>query len=378
MDILHIIPINGSHIIPLAETLQRCDKENTHTFLVTTVFQTVLSKDIELLRIRNLQYMPVFKKQASLHKALYFIKCAKKADHIVWHSFRVNGGYTPFFLFFCRKFLKKSTWIPAEGEIGNFMSVSNRFLNRFSGFVNRYVQRNVSCIGISVPCEQKVLEEFGIKKPAVKVLPYVQNSVQKELLTHSLEKKRSLTKNPSTFVQIGLSSQLGNNHRELLDRLCELSDYSDACVFLPFRYAPAGVPYASGTKMYMNKVRAKARKLECKTFFMERKVNIEDYLRLLSRMDIVILGNHEVFQMNMVVSLLAMGKRIFMPQESPLYQYLCELGAGVHSLEQLSEAGSLSCAMELPETNLPQELQSYFEAEQTLSLWKQWSGSIRN
>lgn len=378
MKILHIIPVGGSSVIQLAETLQRRDKENEHIFLVTTAFQTVLNHNMDLLRIRDLKHMPNFKRNKAIRKLLYLYKFCKSADWVVWHTFKTNNGYSPYFLYLFRNILKKSMWIPCEGEIGNYMSVAQRVLNRFVRPVNCYVQHNIAGIGINCASDRELLGEFEIIKPNVYVLPYIGSNEQREAMKLCLEKPLASIQKSNVFVQLGVSSQLGNHHLHLIKSLQDLSDCSESCLFVPFRYVLQGMPYASGSKVYMNKVRTEVKKMRCRSVFLEKCVTSEVYINHLSKMDIILLDNKESIQLGMLMCLLALKKRIFMSRESPLYKYLNTMGAGIHSLEMLEKAGSLAAAMELPGSNLPEELLYEYSAEHVVMKWRRWYESIKN
>lgn len=372
MEILHIIPARDTSVIPLAELLQRCDPDNHHTFLVTTPFQTILRVNTELLRIRDLCCTPIFGRFKSVRKLLFLRDQAKKADRVVLHTLKTNGGYTPFFLFLFRDILKKSIWIPCEGEIGNHASVSNKLLNRVARRVNRYVQRHVGWIGLNCESDRDLLDEFKITRPRVRVLPYVVGEYKQNALDLCTSGSYRAARKNRLFVQIGLSSQLGNAHKLLAETLQDFPDLDSSCMFVPFRFIIPGIRYSNGTTIYMNRVRKFVGELGAMAIYQDKLVSVEDYVKHLANMDIVLLGNHESIQMGMLTCLLAMNKRIFMEETSPLFRYLNNLGAGIHSLEELKEAGSLEAAMKLPGTRLPEAVLQQYSADNILTLWQTW------
>lgn len=372
MEVLHIIPVAGNHIIPLAEALQRYDTENKHTFMVTVPLQTVLRQNAELLRIRDLRFVPVYRRHSGIRKLRYLLECAKNADRVVWHSLSTNGGYTPFFLYAFRSVLKKSTWIPAEGEIGNYMTVANKFLNRFVRRINLYVQRNVACIGLTVPSDEEALKAFDIRKPKTSILRYVMQPSQYAALSLCLAQPAPSVKKAAVYVQLGLNSQLENHHRHLIESLGSVPERERVCAFFPFCYTMRAVPYRGGTKVYMNRIKAAAQTLECRTVFLNKTVQEEEYCKLLSQMDVVLLGNSASCQTGMLLCLLALGKRVFMPEASPLYRYLNDSGANILPLEALSDIESLDSVLQMPGSHLPEPLMQSFAPEQIVAQWADW------
>ena len=116
MKYLHIIPLDSLLILPLAKMIQRYGDADEHEFMVTVTYQSILRNDPKMLAIKGLKCIPSFKRHKKLRKMLFIFRQAKKADHVIWHSFRTNSGYNPVLLFLNRKLLMKSTWIAADGE----------------------------------------------------------------------------------------------------------------------------------------------------------------------------------------------------------------------------------------------------------------------
>ncbi len=378
MEILHIIPANGTHIVPLANMLQRKDKENKHTFMVTTAFQTVVKNNVDLLQIRGLQCMPIFKGNSLKKKMRYLKNCAEKADHVVWHTMITTDGYTPFILYANKKLLKKSTWIPYEGEIGNFRSVSNKWKNRRAKRVNNYVQNHIRCVGLEHISDAELFEGTKSKDSIYTVLPYPFTAEQTEVFDRCIDNNTPKNSTSVPLVQLGLNSQSLNKQKALLNIFGELTDYSNSILFVQFCSALKQMRCEAGTKVNKNQVRKKASKLECKCVFKDKRMEADDYIQYVGKMDIALLGNHTSCQMHNLLCLLALNKRIFISQDSPLYDYLNSLGANVYSTEKLSELGSLSAAMELPGSKLPEVFKDYYTEASVLEKWQQWLSDIAN
>jgi len=189
----------------------------------------------------------------------------------------------------------------------------------------------------------------------------------------TLERARTMTEEPprktACFVQVGQSSLRVNGHDVLLKALKRKKDAVNACVCVPFRYALRGTAFSAGTKVYMNQIRATGKKMPYRCFYPLKTVEEKDYLKLLHRMDIVLLGNSSTCQMGMLLCQLAMKKRIFLPESSPLYSYLNEKGAGVYSLDQFRHTETLEELMELPGSCLPDEVLDTFRAENAAAQW---------
>ncbi len=378
MEILHVIPINATYIVPLANMLQRYDKDNKHTFMVTTPFQTVVKNNMNLLQIRGLQFVPIFKGN-SFNKKMKFIKSrVKEADHVVWHTFATNEGYIPFLLYSNKSLLKKSTWIPYEGEIGSYMNVANKRLNRRVKRVNEYIQSHVRFVGLDHISDAEYLAQKSKGDRITTLLPYPNNREQNEVLARCIENNEPTIKNERPFVQVGLNSQSLNGHGEMIDILSEMADIQESIVFMQFFAALNDTRCAVGTKVYKNRITKKVNKLKCKCIFKNARLSADDYIKHLNRMDVVVLNNKITCQMPTLLSILALNKRVFINEESPIYNYLNELGANVYSFKDLIECNSLSQARDFPPSQIPEQLKSYYTEDNVYKLWEKWLNLINS
>lgn len=370
MKILHIVPLSPNLLLPLVQMLNKYDKENEHTFLVTVTFASVLKNAPRMLCIRGLEYIPSFKHGGKIRRMLFLLHKARQADHVVWHSFRTNRGYSPFLLYLDKRLLKKSTWILADGEIGNYTNVSSRFLNHFTKYVHRYVQMHIAHIGVCFPPDGEVLEESsGVSREKIVTLPYPIPEERVELLRKAKDCQEPYTNQAGPLIQIGMSSQSGNFHVQVIKRIMGLTEYRPACVFLPFQYAMQGMTVMSGTKAYRMQLRKWLKKLRCRSICLEKCVSPHVFMRYLDQLDAIFLANQTVCRLELLFHLLVRGKKIFLPKESVLYRYLNQMEADIQPLESLERGYSLDKVLDCPRANLPEELAGYFEEETMVRRW---------
>lgn len=369
MKVLHIIPLNYTLIFPLVQILNKYDKENEHQFLVTITFQSVLKNNPRLFCIRGLDCIPNFKRGKRFRRMTFILRKANQADHVVWHSFRTNGGYNPFLLSLDRKLLAKSTWIVHDGEIGSYTNVSNRFINHFTAYVNRYVQTHIAKIGVCFPSDIDVLVRSGVYKENIAVLPYPIPKERVKLLREKSEWRESNFNKEIPLIQIGMSSQAGNAHRQIIEKVMGLTEYQSACAFVPFQYSMWGMPVASGTKVYQKRLRRQIKKLCCRSICLEKQVSQSSFMSYIEQIDAVLLANDTACRLEYLFHLLAGKKRMFLPENSSLYRYLNQMNANIQPLEALEQGRSLADVLECPHSNLPAELVTYFEEETMAQRW---------
>lgn len=377
MKYLHIIPLDSLLILPLAQMLHKYQDKDEHEFMVTVTYQSILKYQPKMLCIKGLKYIPNFKRGKKLQKMLFILGEAKRADYVVWHSFRTNGGYNPVLLFLNRKLRSKSIWIAADGEIGNYSNVPNRFLNRFIPFITQYVLKRLPYIGICFPPDREALVAQGVDSSKIVVLPYPIPPKRADLL-HAAVKQECIPAQTNTFkLQLGMTSQAGNGHRLLVEKLARLEDSDQAVAFFPFKYFLSGARCIAGTKKYENAIQRKVRTLSGQSIVMKGSVPISIFLNYVDQLDAVFLANNTVCFLEFLFYLLARRKKIFLPSDSPLFSYLNTLGADIQPLERLDEVCTLQEALDCQNSRLPTILEDYFQEERLAKIWTDYFHSIR-
>lgn len=376
MKYLHIIPLDSLLILPLAKMIQRYGDADEHEFMVTVTYQSILRNDPKMLGIKGLKCIPSFKRHKKLRKMLFIFRQAKKADHVIWHSFRTNSGYNPVLLFLNRKLLMKSTWIAADGELGNYTNVPNRILNRFIPRITRYVQKRLAYIGVCFPSDQEVFANQGIDRARIAVLPYPIPAKREALLDFAIRQDKLACGAGCLKLQLGMTSQRGNQHRALMEKMSGLAGVEQAFAFIPFKYFLKEARCVSGTKKYQNSIRRKGKQLPCRSVFMDRPVSAQSFLKYVSQLDAVFLMNQAACALEFLFYLLAQEKKVFLPADSPLFIYLNCLGAGIQPLERIDEGLSLQEVLDCPNACLPAALKDYYHTERLAGVWEEWFQSL--
>lgn len=128
-------------------------------------------------------------------------------------------------------------------------------------------------------------------------------------------------------ILLGNSADSSNNHLDALDKL-SIYDDQDIAIFCPLSYGnfEYGKEVADYGKEKFNK-----KFNPIFNFF-----SIEDYLLLLSKIDIAIFNHQRQQGMGNIINLLGFEKKIFMNSETTSYQMLKNLGLYIFSLDELS------------------------------------------
>jgi len=127
-------------------------------------------------------------------------------------------------------------------------------------------------------------------------------------------------------IQIGNSADPSNSHLELLRRLMPYRD-QDLTIYAPLSY---------GDKYYMQSV-IKAGKTMFKDKFvpLTEFMPIEQYLDFLGRIDIAIFNHERQQAMGNIITLLGLGKKVFLRKDVTPWAFFVSLGVRVFNVEQI-------------------------------------------
>ncbi len=376
MKYLHIVPLDSLSILPLAQMIQKYGDADEHEFMVTVTYQSILKNDPKMLSIRGLKYIPSFKRRKKWRKMRFIFRCGQAADHVIWHSFRTNNGYNPLLLFLNRKLLKKSTWIAADGEIGNYTNTPNGFLNRLIPRITRYVQKHLAHVGISFPSDREILVNQGVDSSKIAVLPYP-IPARREALLDSVRIQNEPKRDTSMpKIQLGMTSQMGNGHRKLIEKMSGVTGIEQATIFIPFKYFLKEVRCNSGPVKYQRLIRKKGMRLPGRSIFLVRPVPVSSFLKYVDQIDAVFLMNQTICAPEFLFHLLAQRKKVFLPSDSPLFIHLNRLGAGIQPLERVDEGLTLQELLDCPSACLPESLEDYYHMERLAKTWGAWFESL--
>lgn len=285
---------------------------NDHEFLLTKGMaqaSLTLANNITLLvkgtRIARLKHY--FQILVKMHQA----------DKVILHS--LADITIVKILFFTPWLLKKCHWIIWGGdlyvyELGNrnrrwkVREVFRRPVIKNMGHLVSYVEGDIDL----------ARKWYGAKGTYKESIMYLSNTYRE----FNAPKSSSNTIN----IQLGNSANSSNNHIEMLEKLLPFKD-QDICIYAPLSYSDqnhAKKVIAIGKKIFGHKFVAL-------TEFMP----FEEYLAFLGKIDIAIFNNSRQQAMGNIITLLGMGKTVYIRSDTTQWQLFKNKNIKVYDVNDL-------------------------------------------
>lgn len=307
--ILHIGG-DAKFLPPFIELVKDNFNFDEHTFLLT----------FSMGEIKPYKNVKVY--QRTIYQRLkYYLSVALKmhqADKIILHGlFDIK---LVFILFFTPWLLKKCYWVMWGGDLYVYQLGEKNSRWKYNEFFRRPVIKRMGHLITYIKGDVELAREwYGAKGQYHECIMYLSN-VYKEL---DIPVKTT----PTINIQIGNSADPSNNHIEALEKLLPYKD-KDICIYVPLSY---------GNQEHAEKIIAKG-----KQWFGEKLIPLtdfmpfEDYLSFLGKIDIAIFNHKRQQAMGNTITLLGLGKKVYMRSDTSQWQLFKEKEIVVFDIKNLS------------------------------------------
>jgi dTDP-N-acetylfucosamine:lipid II N-acetylfucosaminyltransferase len=260
----------------------------------------------------------VFKNKIKLFNLLN--KQCKDADKIVLHSL-INQNVVRF-LFFYRYLLKKCYWIMWGADVYSYRRKTKGIKGVIGKYMRRSVFKSIGYLVTGTPGDVEIArKQYQSSGKHIRCFNYPSN----------LYKHCDLPKveNERIVVQIGNSADPTNNHEKIFD-LLHIVESDSYTIFCPLSY---------GHKDYIEKV-LKSGLSTFKDKFQPALdfVPLDEYVIQLAKVDIAIFAHKRQQAFGNIITLLGLGKTVYLYKDNPLYDLFSDIGIIIHDIEQFSLA----------------------------------------
>ena len=258
----------------------------------------------------------------------FLMKADKLIVHGLWSEFFIDFLYRNAFL------LKKVYWVMWGGD---FYFPEKQSLNK------KKVIKKIKHFVTYIKGDYELVQRwYGAKGKYHECFMYPSN-LYKE---YPLHPKRSSTLN----IQVGNSADPTNNHFEVFKEL-EPYKNENIKIFVPLSY---------GDFNYANRVVETGRNIFGSKFVPLRDfLPFEKYLEFLSEIDIAIFAHNRQQAMGNIITLLGLGKKVYMKSNITPWQMFEELGVKVFDVENIE----LSLLDEKTKKKNIEKIKTYFSEE---------------
>ncbi|MBE0492604.1 MAG: TDP-N-acetylfucosamine:lipid II N-acetylfucosaminyltransferase [Sulfurospirillum sp.] len=223
-----------------------------------------------------------------------------KSEKIIVHGF--NQSYLFYLFFFQPWLLKKSYWIMWGGDLYSYLQKPKSLKMKLLYFIRDSIFKKIAYLVTGTTGDYELAKKwYGATGKHIKCFNYPSN-LYKE---YDIKPKEHSTIN----IQLGNSADPTNNHIDVLKQLTKYKD-EDIQIFVPLSY---------GNQEYAQDVTRKGKELFGNKFIsLAEFIPFEKYLEFLGEMDIAIFNHRRQQAFGNIISLIGMGKKVYLNSESTL------------------------------------------------------------
>lgn len=260
---------------------------------------------------------------------------------IIIHGF--NQSYLFFLFFFQPWLLKKSYWIMWGGDLYSYLNKENSFKMKILYFMRDSIFKKVAHFITYIKGDYELAQKwYGAKGEYHECFMYPSN-LYKE---YDIKPKE----HDAINIQLGNSADPTNNHIELLKKLEKYKD-KNIKIFTPLSY---------GNQEYAKKVILRGKELFGDKFIpLTEFMLFEKYLEFLGQIDIAIFAHKRQQAMGNTITLLGLGKKVYMRSDITPWELFDSLDAKVYDVSNIE----IDLIDEQVQKENQQKIKEYFSKE---------------
>lgn len=242
-----------------------------------------------------------------------------KAEKIIIHG--LFDLKTLVMLFFMPWLLKKCYWVIWGGDLYAYQLEKSNWKRKTIEFFRRPVIKNMGHLVTYIQGDVDLARKwYGAKGEYHECLMYLSNTY-KVLDVPSIQ-------SDTINIQIGNSADPSNNHIEILDKLLPFKD-KNIRIYAPLSY---------GDKAHAKEVKAKGKELFGDKFIaLTDFMPFDQYLSFLGGIDIAIFNHKRQQAMGNTITLLGLGKTVFIRSDTTQWQFFKDKKIEVYDVKNLSK-----------------------------------------
>lgn len=350
--IVHIVS-NEKFIKPFIELVKKEFNYSEHVFL------NIANVDAEKYPLPESENVIEFKLNLSFHKNFfslwkkisYFLK---NADKVIVHG-AFTGSFTKY-LYFNPSILSKAYWVLWGGDLYQPLIAPAKTLKQKIHKVFDYKIRGHFAGYITyIPGDYELAKKlYGAKGTYYECIMYPSNLYSEYTLP-------DVSKNTTTFL-VGNSADPTNNHEDVFEKLNALEDQTFNII----------CPLSYGDKAHAEKIKQLGLSMFGKRFTaLVDFMAFDEYLKILAKVDIAIFAHKRQQAMGNTITLLGLGKTVYMRSNITSFLFFKELDISVRDIddlgferldENLIEKNKENIKRYFSEVNLVKQLQRIFES----------------
>lgn len=214
----------------------------------------------------------------------------------------------------CPWVLPKCHWVIWGGDLYQFTKNQNTWRSRMKELLRRFVISRIGHLVTYIKGDVELARQwYGAKGKYHECIMYLSNVVDPKLAVQSQPEPGHNGLN----IVLGNSADPSNNHIEALERLLPFKE-ENIRIYAPLSY---------GDQKHAKKVIGQGKEWFGDKFIpMTDFITFDKYLRFLTSLDVAIFNHQRQQAMGTTITLLGMGKTVFMRTDVSQWSFLNELG----------------------------------------------------
>lgn len=344
--IFHVANLD-KFIPPYIDFIDRNFEKSEHKFWLSGSAR----KNYSIVPAKNI-FIATRRGLGSLNAYWHLLVGMHKADQIILHALFMSRVI--FFLFCCPWLLPKCYWLIWGSDLYQYNNPARGLSSRRKEFYRRFVIKRIGHLVTYIAGDIELARKwYGAKGQYHECLMYLSNIVDPEIISD-----RGPRSNDGTLrILVGNSSDPSNNHEEVFEKLLPYKN-DDIAIYVPLSY---------GNKVNANKIADLGKRWFGDKFIpMVEFMPYQDYLDFLRDIDIAVFNHKRQQAMGNTISLLGLGKTVFMRSDVSQWQFLTDMDLKVGKFEDLK-------LERMPETELRKNAHIVRSNFSESILVRQWS-----
>lgn len=309
-SILHIFGWDKKFVLPFRDLVREQFLDGRHQFVIYgLVGAGELEPAPDTLVFRRLQ-----KHVLALSSAM------RQADKIIIHG--LSSSHLRYILSLQPWLLKKCYWVIWGGDLYVHLAENKSWQWRKNEFFRRLVISRLGHLVTYIEGDVELARQwYGARGQYHECLIYPSNTYHDYPIGDEPHQ--------GTHILIGNSAYPSNNHREILEHLWRFRD-QDIHIYAPLSY---------GRKDYAAQISEEGRRMFGNRFHaLTDFMPFDQYLKLLGQIDIAIFNHNRQQGMGNIITLLGLGKKVYLRDEVTPWSLFQRIGVKVHRLGELDLA----------------------------------------
>ncbi len=342
MKNLHIFP-NDKFTNSYINFINNFFSSNEHLFLVPkTEVTTVITENENVISL-----------EMNLLNRFYMLRKMYKSEKIILHG--LFDSRTVLMLFLNPWLLSKCYWVIWGGDLYYYRFKPKTLKAKFYEIVRHKVIKKLAGLITHIKGDYELAKLwYGAEGKHYYSYLYPSNQFKEVKLTPK--------KNIDTiFVQVGNSADSTNNHLEIFEMLQPFTKTISMTIICPLSY---------GEKNYQEKIIKEGKRIFGEKFNpLIEFMSLEEYLKILSKIDVAIFNHHRQQAIGNITTLLGLGKKVYIRDDITTWEFCEAHGLKVENLCESLKNIDKPLSEEEKESNI-HLVKKHFSQEKLMLDWE--------